>query len=139
MDISQFKKEFMDEAVKQSTVINNSLKTLKNQRFLVSQKSKISVNLDSKALVEMSRAAHILKSSSAARGYEQISNLSKAMEETLNEIIDKKIEINTAIRDVLTESVNVLAELIKAVDKGKKESNVSELVNKLKNIKQFFN
>jgi len=117
MDISQFEKEFMDEANKQLTVMDNSLK-----------------NLNSKTFTEFSNAAHILKSSSAAMGYKQISNLSKAMEETLNEIINKKIEITPAIRDVLAECVSALAELIKAVDKSEKESNVDKLITKLKNI-----
>ena len=117
MDISQFKKEFMDEALKQSTVMNNSLN-----------------NLNSKTLVELSRAAHILKSSSATMGYEQIANLSKAMEETLNEIINKKMEITATIKNVLTESVNALLDLIKVVRDDKKEKDVAEIVAKLKNI-----
>lgn len=117
MDISQFKKEFMDEALKQSTVMNNSLK-----------------HLNSKALTEFSNAAHILKSSSAAMGYKEISKLSKAMEETLNEIINKKIKITPAIRDVLAECVSALAMLIKEVGEGKKESDVSKLVGELKSI-----
>ena len=117
MDMSQFKKEFIDEAVKQSDVINNSLK-----------------NLDSKTLTELSRAAHILKSSSATMGYMQLSKLSKAMEETLNEIISKKIEITSMISNVLTESFNALLDLIKAIREDKKERDVSELITKLKRI-----
>jgi len=117
MDISEFKKEFMEEADKQLAVMNNSLK-----------------KLDNKSLVEMSRAAHILKSSSAAMGYKQIANLSKAMEETLNKIIDKKIKITPIITDILAECVGAISELIKAVDKGKKEINVSKLITKLKSL-----
>ena len=117
MDTSQFKKEFMDEANKQLAVMNNSLK-----------------NLDTKALTELSRAAHILKSAAATMGYEQIANLSKAVEETLNNIINKKIEINTTIRDILAKCVSAISELIKAVDKSEKENNVDKLIAKLKNI-----
>ena len=76
MDISQFKKEFMDEANKQLAVMNNSLK-----------------NFNKESLKEFSNAAHILKSAAAAMGYKQIANLSKTMEETLNDIINKKIKI----------------------------------------------
>jgi len=117
MDISQFKKEFMEEADKQLAVMSNSLK-----------------NLDSKALTELSRAAHILKSAAAAMGYKQISKLSKAMEETLNGILDKKIKITPIITDILAECVGAISELIKAVDKGKKEINVSKLITKLKGV-----
>jgi len=122
MDMSQFKKEFIDEALKQSAVINSALLNL-NKKSLTG------------SLTEISRAAHILKSSAAAMGYKQISNLSKAMEETINNIIDKKIEINTAIRDVLTECAGALKVLIEEVFNNKKESNVSGLINKLKSIK----
>jgi len=117
MDISQFKKEFMDEANKQLAVMNNSLS-----------------NVNEKSLKEVSIAVHILKSSAAAMGFNQTAKLSKTIEETLNEILNKKIEINPAITDVLAESISTLIELIKAVDKGEKENNVDKLIAKLKNI-----
>lgn len=117
MDDQKLKEVFVKELDEQLQLMKKSLSSLEGD-----------------ALADFSRAAHTLKSSSAVMKYMQMSQLSQALEETLNKIVAQKIKITTEMKKVLSESVESLSTLAKEIKSDKIESDVSAIVEKVKGM-----
>jgi len=82
------------------------------------------------------RAAHTLKSSSAAMEYNQISTLMHSMEDLFAQVQSQKKTLSKAKMQLLFECVDAVTEMIKNIKKGENESNTEALVAKLRDDSQ---
>lgn len=90
---------------------------------------------DKEAINQIFRSAHTLKSSSAAMGFQKISDLAHSMEDVLGRIKNKEIRASGKIVDVLFRSFDALEVMIGEVTKGEKEEgDIGPLLIELKAI-----
>ncbi|MFW6383287.1 MAG: Hpt domain-containing protein [Nanoarchaeota archaeon] len=75
MDMSEFKEEFVKEVKEHLSKIENDLETLKD-------------GYNKELLVEVKRGFHTLKGNSAAMGYQNFFELSKALNDLTQKIMD---------------------------------------------------
>ena len=67
------------------------------------------------------RVAHTLKGTSGFLGYQQITDFAHALEELLNKLRKREVEVNTGIIDILFDAYDVLKELLSRVKKNNHE------------------
>ena len=67
------------------------------------------------------RVAHTLKGTSGFLGYQQITDFAHVLEEILNKLRKKEVEVNTGIIDIFFDAYDVLKELLSRVKKNNHE------------------
>ncbi len=77
MDMSGFKDQFVKEAKEQLSLLDDTL-------------YKLEKNYDDALIVDVKRCFHTLKGNSAAMGYQNFFELSKALNDLANEFIEKE-------------------------------------------------
>jgi two-component system, chemotaxis family, sensor kinase CheA len=80
------------------------------------------------AIHETFRAAHDLKSASAAAGFQRMARLAHRMEDVLHRARDGVLEISDRVRDALLEGADRIAEMVAAIGRGDPESSVDVTV-----------
>jgi two-component system chemotaxis sensor kinase CheA len=120
-DLSKYKETFLIEAVGYISSMNKAL-------------LKLEKNPDKLELVsDMFRPAHTLKSMSAAMEYSKSSALCHAIEDVLDALRKKKIDLDDCV-DVLFASFDTLASTLKALKKDGAEMDTAALIEKLQKI-----
>lgn len=116
-------KDFFDEAYSQIELIEkNLLKLEKNSK-------------DKEAINELFRATHTLKGGSATVQMDEITDFTHLLEDTLDEIREGKIKINSNITDILLNALDIIKNMINFRNRGKKfKKDYSSIINDLKKI-----
>lgn len=123
-DLEKYKDSFLSEAKEHIEAMNNFLLKL--------EKSPAELELVSKIF----RETHTLKSMAATMNYDKTVQLCHAIEDVLDAIRNKKIEIEKCV-DILFQSFDHLESNLKEISEGKEELNTKMLVEKLKNLTEF--
>jgi two-component system, chemotaxis family, sensor kinase CheA len=119
MDQTKYKKLFIQEAESKIADLNKALLALEK-------------NPDSTAqAAEAMRAAHTLKSSSAAMGYQQFSQLAHAMEDLLESVRQGKRELPAVSVDLLFKSTDMFSASLENIKKNKAEMQTGKFISKL--------
>jgi two-component system, chemotaxis family, sensor kinase CheA len=105
-DLSEYLNIFLDEAEEQIETLDQGLLGLEKGPQ------------DPGLLQEIFRAAHSLKSSSAAMGFATMSRLTHAAENVLDKLRSKEMEPGTAVIDALLAAVDVLKKMKETVRGG---------------------
>jgi two-component system, chemotaxis family, sensor kinase CheA len=119
VDITKYNKLFLNEADEQIATLNTTLLGL--------EKNPNNLKLANYGM----RAAHTLKSSSAAMEHMEISHLAHAMEELFENVRTKKHELSTYSINTLFNCVDALGESIRLIKLGKDELNMQKLKDDL--------
>ncbi len=82
-------------------------------------------------LDEILRAAHSLKGASRMMGFKEIETLSHYLETLLTQMARGEKEITPEIMDLLYRDVDVVSQLMTALEEGKKPENVDEVIEQL--------
>lgn len=125
MEMNQYLDLFIDESREHLQNINENLLELEK-------------NPTNLAIVnEIFRSAHTLKGMSATMGYEDLASLTHQMENVLDAIRNKKIEVSSSILDVVFQSIDDLEAMVESISTGGDgKRNVSEVVRKLEAIEK---
>lgn len=107
MDTSQYLEIFLTEAREHLQNLNQSLLELEANPH------------KSGPLEEIFRSAHTLKGMAATMGYEQIAQLTHEMENILSALRQQKIEVTASIVDTLFQCLDVLEQMLEAVEAGR--------------------
>jgi two-component system chemotaxis sensor kinase CheA len=123
MDNEQYLELFLSEAEEILTSLSQNLVDLEKNPT------------DSNVLAEIFRGCHTLKGNAAAMGMVQVEKLTHAMEHILGRLRSSEIMFNHNVARCLFQSLNLLNELIKAIQ-HKSDGLLDEtpLVNELKNL-----
>ncbi len=120
-DITKYKSIFLSEAKEHLAVMNRSLLKLeKNPQ-------------EAELLDDIFRALHTLKSMAATMNYSRTEGLCHGMEDVLDLIKKKKIELNKTV-NILFECFDAIELTLKEISQNKEEPGTSSLIQKLKNI-----
>lgn len=123
-DISQYLSIFLDEAEEQIQILDETLVLLEQE------------GEDKELLNKIFRAAHTLKGSSASMGFENMAQLTHAMEGVLDDLRHGNLEVTTEIIDHLLHGLDMLKELKNNISAGHEdEMDVTPLIEELKNIR----
>ncbi len=125
MDMNQYSGIFMEESREHLQSMNDILMQLENSPD----------NMD--YLNEIFRIAHTLKGMSATMGYSNMANLTHEMENILDDIRNRKIDVNIEVIDLLFECLDELERYVYNISKHNTEGeNTSDmLIDKLKSLK----
>jgi two-component system chemotaxis sensor kinase CheA len=86
-------------------------------------------------LNEIFRCVHTLKGMSATMGYDKLTQLSHEMEDLLDQLRNKKMELTSEIIDALFEAVDVIEELFNEIkDKKPSATDISQISRDLKSL-----
>lgn len=110
MDMNQYLEIFIEESQEHLQGLNQSLLGLETNPK------------DMKILNEIFRVAHTLKGMAGTMGYTGITNLTHQMENVLDAIRNGKVEVNTAIVDILFECLDYLDNSISTIANTGQES-----------------
>ncbi|NLL18588.1 MAG: chemotaxis protein CheA [Clostridia bacterium] len=123
-DISQYLNIFLDEAEEQIQILDETLVLLEQE----------GENQD--LLNKIFRAAHTLKGSSASMGFENMAQLTHAMEGVLDDLRHGELSVTSDIIDHLLQSLDALKELKNNISAGQDNGvDVAPLIANLKNVK----
>lgn len=103
MDMNQYLEIFIEESQEHLQSLNQSLLGLEANPK------------DMKILNEIFRVAHTLKGMAGTMGFSGITNLTHQMENVLDAIRNGKVEVNTAIVDILFECLDYLDNSVSAI------------------------
>ncbi|MCK4997311.1 chemotaxis protein CheA [Candidatus Pacearchaeota archaeon] len=106
-DMKEYMNDYMSEAEDHLQNLNDSLLKLEEN------------NEDMEAINQFFRSAHTLKSSSAAMGFQKISDLAHKVEDVLSRLRNEEIVTSSKIMEVLFKSVDGLEFMIGNAVKGK--------------------
>ena len=106
MDMSRYKKIFMEESLEHLSKLNQ----------LILDLEKNPQNID--VVNTIFREAHSIKGMSASMGYEPIAELTHKLEDLMDMVRKGKLTITRGIVDVLLSSGDILEKQLKAVDKN---------------------
>ena len=121
LDIKKYKDEFIEEVKEHIQILNQSLLDFERD----SQNREV--------LNEIFRSAHTLKGSSAMMGYNDMAELTHAMEDVFDNL-RKGVEVPRGLLDTLFECVDTLEKRINKLEKGiDEEIDFTQLVKKLEN------
>jgi len=121
LDIKKYKDEFIEEVKEHIQILNQSLLDFERD----SQNREV--------LNEIFRSAHTLKGSSAMMGYNDMAELTHAMEDVFDNL-RKGAEVPHGLLDTLFECVDMLEKRINKLEKGiDEEIDFTQLVKKLEN------
>lgn len=126
MDMNQYLEIFIEESQEHLQGLNQSLLGLETNPK------------DMKILNEIFRVAHTLKGMAGTMGFTGITNLTHQMENVLDAIRNGKVEVNTAIVDILFECLDYLDNSIGAIANTGKEGtgNADAIIERLNGILQ---
>lgn len=94
-------------------------------------------NLDT--IQSIFRAAHTLKGSSAAMGFEKLKELTHKIENVFDLIRNQQLQVNTEIINVIFEAIDFIAVLKKGIINGTlEEIDINPIIVKLENCKTSF-
>lgn len=96
MDMEELQELYVTEAEEHLEVLNRSLLDLEDNPH----------NLD--IIKELFRAAHTLKGMAGTMGFEEVSNLTHAMENILDKLRNEEMKVTTEIMNLLFKSVDTL-------------------------------
>ncbi|HYE83999.1 MAG TPA: chemotaxis protein CheA [Clostridia bacterium] len=117
MDMNQYLEIFIEESQEHLQGLNQSLLGLETNPK------------DMKILNEIFRVAHTLKGMAGTMGYTGITSLTHQMENVLDAIRNGKVEVNTAIVDILFECLDYLDNSISAIaNTGQESSNKADAI-----------
>ena len=121
MDMSDFLGVFLEEAREQFQKLDEGLLQLEKEPENI------------EILKEIFRAAHTLKSSSAAMGYKDMTDLTHVMENLLDILRNGKRQTSSNDIDYLLEGIDILRIFVNQISEGKPlEANTQELIKNLK-------
>ncbi len=123
-DLEKYKDAFLSEAKEHVEAMNNFLLKL--------EKSPNELELVS----DIFREAHTLKSMAATMNYDKTAQLCHAIEDVLDAIRNKKIEIEKCV-DILFQSFDDLESILKEISRGKEELDTTVLVQRLEDVSKF--
>jgi len=123
-DLEKYKDVFLSEAKEHVEAMNNFLLKL--------EKSPDELELVS----DIFREAHTLKSMAATMNYDKTAQLCHAIEDVLDAIRNKNIEIEKCV-DILFQSFDHLESILKEISRGKKELDTATLVERLESLGEF--
>ncbi len=117
MDMNQYMEIFIEESQEHLQLLNQSLLGLETNPK------------DMKILNEIFRVAHTLKGMAGTMGYTGITNLTHRMEDVLDAIRNGKVDVNTAIVDILFECLDYLDNSISTISNtGHEGSNNADAI-----------
>ncbi|UOQ43035.1 chemotaxis protein CheA [Halobacillus salinarum] len=123
METNQYMEVFIDESKEHLQAINDHLLQLEKNPG------------DLGIVGEIFRSAHTLKGMSATMGYQDLSNLTHKMENVLDGVRNKKIDVNTEMLDVVFDSVDDLEAMVMDIaDGGTGKRDVEKVVLMLQAI-----
>lgn len=123
MEHSQYLSMFIDES-------NEHLQAL-NENLLSLEKNPQDINI----VQNIFRSAHTLKGMSASMGFEDLASLTHEMENVLDLVRNRKLQMNNFIFDGLFKSLDALEAMVQdIVNGGTGKLDVSEIVSNLKAI-----
>ncbi|WP_017756812.1 chemotaxis protein CheW [Calidifontibacillus oryziterrae] len=123
-DLSSYLSAFLDELDEQLQILDEKVLDLEQD----------SSNLDT--IQAIFRAAHTLKGSSAAMGFEKMKELTHKVENVFDLIRNQQLQVNTNIINVIFESIDFIKVLKDGIISGSlEEIEISPVVEKLENIK----
>jgi two-component system, chemotaxis family, sensor kinase CheA len=120
----KYKKLYLDEAKEKITDLNSALLAL--------EQDPLSNEIANNAM----RASHTLKSSSAAMGYMETSNLAHTMEDFFETVRTRKHKLSQDAMQLLFDSADAFSAAAKAVSENKPEPSTEDLIKKLTTIQQ---
>ncbi len=123
-DLEKYKDAFLSEAKEHVEAMNNFLLKL--------EKSPDELELVS----DIFREAHTLKSMAATMNYDKTAQLCHAIEDVLDAIRNKKIEIEKCV-DILFQSFDHLESSLKEISRGKEDLDTTVLVQRLEDVSKF--
>jgi two-component system, chemotaxis family, sensor kinase CheA len=125
MEMNQYLDIFIDESKEHLQAIN--------QQVLLLEKSPEELSI----VNEIFRSAHTLKGMSATMGYEDLANLTHCMENVLDAIRNKKINVTPEVLDVLFASLDHLEAMVLSISEGGNgKRDVTETVQKLEALEK---
>ncbi|MHB1392454.1 MAG: chemotaxis protein CheW [Clostridia bacterium] len=117
MDMNQYMEIFIEESQEHLQLLNQSLLGLETNPK------------DMKILNEIFRVAHTLKGMAGTMGYTGITSLTHQMEDVLDAIRNGKVNVNTAIVDILFECLDYLDNSISSISNtGHEGSNKADAI-----------
>ncbi|WP_079529866.1 chemotaxis protein CheA [Halobacillus hunanensis] len=123
MDTNQYLELFIDESKEHLQSINDRLLDLENSPQ------------DLAIVGEVFRSAHTLKGMAATMGYQDLANLTHKMENVLDGVRNQNIQVDSAILDVVFDSVDDLEAMVMDIaDGGTGERDVERVVTLLQAI-----
>lgn len=123
MDINQYKEQFVTEARDHIDNINDNL--------LILEKAP----KDEEAITKLFRSFHTLKGNAATMGYQKFSEIAHHLEDVLDKIRGKQLEIDGEIMDLLFEGIDILDNGLQMISDDKSEEiDDSEITPKVKGI-----
>lgn len=119
-DTEQFTSLFLDEMMELLQIMDEELLRLEKD------------GKSEEGIQSLFRAAHTLKGSSAAMGYENVKSLTHEMEQVLDEIRHDRLEINGTVIDLLFSCLDCLQTMQESLREGKADHvPVEQLVEQL--------
>ena len=119
INIEKYKKMFVSEAKENLEVLNNSLLKIEKNPS------------DKKSATELMRAAHTLKSSSAAMRYTQMSQLAHAIEDIFDGVRSGKSRFSPSNSNVLFSSFDLIDRSLQAIKNNEPELDATSAIEKL--------
>lgn len=124
MDMSQYLRMFLDESEEHLQTLNQNLLELENNPK------------DEQLINNIFRAAHSIKGMAATMGFDRMANLTHEMENVLDRIRAKKMDLTTDIVDILFACLDRLEKLVKEItNSGHEVSEVEDVIINLQNVK----
>jgi two-component system, chemotaxis family, sensor kinase CheA len=116
-------KDFFDEAALQIEMIEDNLLILEKD------------NENKNSIDEIFRAAHTLKGGSASVQMEEITEITHILEDSMEEVRNGNVKINSNIIDILLKTLDIIKNMINERNKGKKyKKDFSDVIDDLKSI-----
>lgn len=124
MDMSQYLRMFLDESDEHLQTLNQNLLELENNPN------------DEQLINNIFRAAHSLKGMAATMGYDRMASLTHEMENVLDRIRAKKMDLTSDIVDILFACLDRLDKLVKEIaGAGSEVSAVEDIIVNLQDVK----
>ena len=118
----KYRKMFIREAQENLEILNNALIKIEKKPN------------DKTATTELMRAAHTLKSSSAAMEYMQMSHLAHAIEDIFDEVRSGKSQFSPNNSDILFSVFDLIDKSLQTIKKGESELPTDKAIDKLRNL-----
>lgn len=124
MDMSQYLRMFLDESDEHLQTLNQNLLELENNPN------------DEQLINNIFRAAHSLKGMAATMGYDRMASLTHEMENVLDRIRAKRMDLTSDMVDILFACLDRLDKLVKEIaGAGSEVSAVEDIIVNLQDVK----
>ncbi|APM39312.1 chemotaxis protein CheA [Clostridium kluyveri] len=128
MDTSQYMSMFLEEAMDNLQILNESLLQLEQEPH----------NIDK--VNEIFRVAHTLKGMAATMGFNEVGELTHKMEDVLSRFRDGKLKVTQDVVTVLFKCLDTLEQMIKNIEDGvEEEVPIKGIIEELENIANLQN